>query len=260
MKIVLGHPKLFNKKLCNNIEHFKNLDKIIGNIKDELTKLDVEVIQPKNSQRKDISNALWFRDNFINVDNKLYLLNKTTSKERKPVEELSTINISGTKVDNYFIDGGDVIQHNDLIFVGLSDRTEKKSIDWFKKEFKKKEIIKITHHALHLDCCFCVLPNNLIIYSKKYIKSFPSFLKDRYKVHCIEEFMKEGEETNLATNILIIGKNIIAIDRKKFYKFYKFLQSMDFNLILIPFFNLWKDGGGIRCLTQWIDKGVLPVV
>ena len=142
----------------------------------------------------------------------------------------------------------------------MSDRTEKNSIEWFKKEFKKKEIIKIKHHALHLDCCFCVLPNQVIIYSKKYIKSFPSILRDRYKVYCIEDFMKDGEETNLGTNLLIIGNNIIAIDRKKFYKFYQFLESMDFNIIRIPFFNLWKDGGGVRCLTQWIDKGHLPIV
>ena len=71
--------------------------------------------------------------------------------------------------------------------------------------------------------------------------------------------MEEGEEPNLGTNLLIIGNNIITIDIKKFYKFYDFLKTMGFNVILIPFFNLWKDGGGIRCLTQWIDKGNLTI-
>ena len=270
MKIVIGYPKLINKKLCKNPEYFKNLGVIINRIKEELTKLEIEVVQPKQIEGNDICNSLWFRDNFINVDNKLYFLHKTTSKERKPIKELNTVKEfnamkdtrvkNGIIVENYFIDGGDIIQHNDVILVGLSDRTEKKAVEWFKSEFKNKEIIQIKHHSLHLDCCLCVLPNNVIVYSKKYVKSFPSKLRKKYKVYCLEDFMKKGEETNLGTNLLIVGKNIITIDIKKFYKFYDFLKTQGFNVILIPFFDLWKDKGGIRCLTQWIDKGNQIVV
>lgn len=260
MKIVLGHPKLFNKKLCKEPENFRNLDKILKNVKDELLKLNIEVIQPKKNRQRNICNSLWFRDNFINIDNKIYLLHKTTSNQRKPIQELSTINIKGKIVDKYFIDGGDVIQHKDTIFVGISGRTESNSIDWFRKELKKKKIIRIRHHALHLDCCFCVLPNNIIIYSKKYIKSFPSILKEKYKVYFLENFMDKNEEPVLGTNILVINKNILVLDQKKFYKFYQFLESLGYRIIRIPFYNLWKDGGGIRCLTQWIDKGELEIV
>ena len=150
MKIVIGHPKLINKKLCKNPEYFKNLGIIINRIKEELTKLDIEVVQPSLFQDNDICNSLWFRDNFINVDNKLYFLHKTTSKERHPIKELDTIKEftavkdtrvkNGIIVENYFIDGGDVIQHKDIILVGLSNRTERKAVEWFKSEFKKKEI------------------------------------------------------------------------------------------------------------------------
>ena len=67
--------------------------------------------------------------------------------------------------------------------------------------------------------------------------------------------------SNLATNVLIIKNTLLAIDMKKFSKLYDyFFESLGLNVVTIPFYNLWKDGGGIRCLTQWIDKSKLRII
>ena len=152
------------------------------------------------------------------------------------------------------MEGGDIIQHENTIYIGIGKRTELKAYKWLKQTFPNKKIIKIVHHALHLDCCFCILPNNTIIYSKKYIKSFPSILRETHKVKTIEEFIDKKTNPNLATNLLIINNTILAIDLEKFHRFYDYLKSLGFKVILVPFYNIWKDGGGIRCMTNWLHK------
>jgi N-dimethylarginine dimethylaminohydrolase len=254
MIICLGSSCIYNKSKCNNYPFFKNLSIIINRLKKELEILEIKVIQPTNFNKK-ICLSLWVRDIFINIDNTIYLLEKSTTNIRHPIEELKTTNIKGIKINDIFVDGGDIIQDNSTIFIGISSRTPLKSYYWFKKNFPNKNIIKIKHHALHLDCCFCVLPNNTIIYSKKYIKSFPSYLRKIYNIKYIEEFITKDVDSNLATNLLLIGNNIITADFKQFYNFYNYLRLLKFNVILIPFYDVWKDGGGVRCMTQWINSG-----
>jgi N-dimethylarginine dimethylaminohydrolase len=57
---------------------------------------------------------------------------------------------------------GDIIIDGDTIFVGKGRRTDNSGVQFLKGEFKNKEVIVVPHHALHLDCCFGVLPG--IIY------------------------------------------------------------------------------------------------
>ena len=40
----------------------------------------------------------------------------------------------------------------------------------------------------------------------------------------------------------------------KFKKFRTYLRKEGFNVIEISYGNLWREQGGIRCLTQWLDK------
>tara|TARA_B100000902_G_scaffold112836_1_gene114077 strand:- start:1397 stop:2188 length:792 start_codon:yes stop_codon:yes gene_type:complete len=262
MKICIGSDIVYNNTICKknkiNTNNLAELPSVLLNIKKILNNLNIKVIQPKNV-KVNTCMALWMRDSFINIDDKLYLLPNSYSKKRIPEEELKTINIEGEIVSHIYIDGGDIIQHNNTIFIGIGTRTKLEAYEWLKKEFPNKNIIKINHSALHLDCCFCILPNNTIIYSKKYIKSFPSLLRKKYTVTCVEEFINKNTNPNLATNLLIINNTILAADLTKFHRFYNYLESQGFHVILIPYYNIWKHGGGIRCLTQWIEKDNLSI-
>jgi len=258
MIIALGSPLIYKNKYCKkNKDRFKNLKKILKSIENELTKLKITVISPTKNSNAKLCRSLWLRDTFINIDNNLFSLPNTLSKYRKPQEELKTFNITSHTL-HLNMDGGDIIQHKNNIFIGIGKRTTIQSYNWLVKNFPNKNIIKIKHTALHLDCCFCVLPNNNILYSKKYIKKIPSAIKN-YKINLVEDFIDKGVNPNLATNILLINKTILAIDKIEFFGVYEFFVSLGLDVILIPFYNLWRDGGGIRCLTQWINKSNLTI-
>jgi len=249
----LGSNIIYNKSKCYNEQYFIKLSIVLKNIKHVLKNLNITVIQPINI-KANTCRTVWVRDICINIDNKMYLLVNTHNVRRSFIEELKTLNIKGEILDNIYMEGGDIIQDGNTIYIGIGKRTDINAYKWLKQTFPKKKIIKIIHYARHLDCCFCVLPNNTIIYSKKYIKSFPSILRKTHTVKTVEEFIDKRTNPNLATNLLIINNTIIAIDLEKFHKFYDYLKSMGFNVILIPFYDVWKKGGGIRCITQWINK------
>ena len=59
--------------------------------------------------------------------------------------------------------------------------------------------------------------------------------------------------TNLALNFLIIHNNIITTFNKNLKPLYEFLELFNYKLHFINFHNMQALGGGIRCLTQWIN-------
>ena len=63
--------------------------------------------------------------------------------------------------------------------------------------------------------------------------------------------MNEKDDANLATNYLLIGNTIIVADKKKFDRLYRFMESLGIEVVRIPFTNIFKGGGGVRCMTQW---------
>ena len=75
-----------------------------------------------------------------------------------------------------------------------------------------------------------------------------------YDCKTIESIIGKEIDPLLATNGLLIGNNIITTDQIKFKKFRNFLRSLGFNVIEIKYGTLWREEGGIRCLTQWLDK------
>ncbi len=149
------------------------------------------------------------------------------------------------------LDGGDLLIDKKNIFLGKGIRTDKSAELYIKKICPNYRIISIKHHALHLDCCMGILPNKKLLYSKKYIKKLPSFLRKEYDCYCVENYMNKNSDSNLAVNFLLIDNTIIIAYQKKFEKIYKLIESFNIKVITIPFSNISKGGGGVRCMTQW---------
>ena len=99
-----------------------------------------------------------------------------------------------------------------------------------------------------------VLPGKRLIYSTRYISNLPKILKSTYECTTVESIIGKDIDPLLATNGLLIDNNIITTDQIKFKKFRNFLRSLGFNVIEIKYGTLWREEGGIRCLTQWLDK------
>ena len=256
--IYLGSEYVYDDKSCNIQDKLK-LKKTLKMIEIEIKKLNVKVIRPKKLNLKNLCMSLWVRDTSINIENKIFLIPqmlKTNIYDRAKniKQEVAVIpfkNESDIVPHWVNLDGGDIIIDKKNIFIGNGKRSDKTADLFIKLHFPKFKIINIKHHALHLDCCLGILPNKKLLYSKKYIKKLPSFLRKEYDCYCVEDYMIENRESNLATNFLLIDKTILIAYQKKFEKIYKLIESFNIKVITIPFFNIFKGGGGIRCMTQW---------
>ena len=79
------------------------------------------------------------------------------------------------------LEGGDIIQNNEVIFIGIGKRTNKKGLSLI-KSISNKKIYEINHSTIHLDCCLVLLKNNIIVYTKKYIKYIPNVISKKFNL------------------------------------------------------------------------------
>ena len=261
--IYIGSHHVYNKDFCSVNQLRLKLKNTLDILEKELKKLDIKVIKPKKYKIENMCTALWTRDTSFLMNNKIYLLPhmlpikdklKSANRINQIENEVNVIPYKDKGIfvpDNVNLDGGDILVDHDTIFVGKNERTDNSGVKFLTDTFNNKNVIPIKHHSLHLDCCFAVLPNKIVLYSTKYIKKLPRIIRTNYMCLSIEDILYDCDDTNLATNFLIVGNNIITAERKKFKKLHDFLEKLGFNLILIPFENIYTMGGGIRCLTQW---------
>lgn len=261
MSILVGRADIYDIDICNGQPTFhyhmtRSITTITADLAQIIKDLGIKVKRPLKKNIK-ICRSLWTRDQSICVDNQIYffsdILPSTSPRNAKAIQ---TIPYNGKLVkENIIIDGGDIIQDGNIIYVGeSSERTDKSGLLWIKKTFPKHKVVPIKHNALHLDCCFSVMPNNHLLYSKQYISSLPQFVRKKYICKKVEDLLEKNVNTNLATNNLIIGNNIITTNQPKFKGVRSYLKKIGFNVIELKYGTLWRHGGGVRCLTQWITQ------
>tara|TARA_B100000780_G_C21003043_1_gene401351 strand:- start:165 stop:926 length:762 start_codon:yes stop_codon:yes gene_type:complete len=253
MSILLGNPFIDNECREKIITSTFVKKRILNDLKTTLQHLGIKVIQ---LAKNDLCNVIWMRDLFFKIDGKTFLCNNTTTDTLK-IDRRGEKYLVTKYLKNYIefpqnikIEGGDIIQHKNNIFVGVNERTNIAAYNLLKKMFPRKNVIRINHTLIHLDCCFTVLDNN-IFYSRQYVKSLPKNLKKDYSITVIEDILGDIDP-HLALNLLIIGKNIITTDTPDFKPFRTLLKHMGYTVYPIKYNNLLEEGGGIRCLTQWL--------
>ena len=166
------------------------------------------------------------------------------------------------------IEGGDVILHNDYIFIGTYDgidysnfktaRTNYKAIEFLKEKFSAKKIISFdliksdlepTKNALHLDCCLQPVGNGKLVACPN------AFLKvDQYE-WLVNHFGKENileislsEMSEMKCNFLSIDTNIV-VSEKSFARLNSWLRGLDIVVEEINYKEISKQGGLLRCST-----------
>ena len=240
-----------------------------------LDKYNIKVCRPENIEGL---NQIFTRDIAFVIEDKLVIPNIIKNREKetagidKILNEIAKEDIikmpKGARAE-----GGDVIPWNEYIFVGYSEkedfekytvaRTNKAGLEFLEISFSNKivkgfELNKSDENpkdnALHLDCCFSVMPNNHLLYSKQYISSLPQFVRKKYICKKVEDLLEKNVNADLATNNLIIGNNIITTNQPKFKGVRSYLKKIGFNVIELKYGTLWRHGGGVRCLTQWITQ------
>jgi len=267
MSILIGTPYIYNKEFCSSnsskIVSTSHKKKVLAQLESVFNSLHIKVTHIEHTKAKKLNNmctALWVRDIFVKIDDTHVLLPGVHKGEDGLVRENEYMTVRSL-FPSYItnddpkskLEGGDIIQDGNMILVGTNKRTNTQGSTFLTSHFKNKNVVTIPHKSLHLDCCLCILHNNIILYSKKSISKLPSQIESKYMCLDLETILGEKINTNLALNFIIIQKNVITAYNAKFKPLYDFLELMGYTIHHIKFFNLHELGGGVRCLTQWIN-------
>jgi N-dimethylarginine dimethylaminohydrolase len=172
------------------------------------------------------------------------------------------------------IEGGDVMLWKDYIFIGtykgsdykdyITARTNAAGVQFIKDLFPNKKVkefdlikskIEARDNALHLDCCFQPVGENKAIIYKRGFREEADYL---FLVHLFgEENLFEitrKEMYHMNSNVFSIDTNVV-VSEKKFSRLNKWLKKQGFIVEKIPYAEIAKQEGLLRCSTLPLIRG-----
>ena len=263
-------PKSRENILANTYPIEIDMVRELSELEDILVKHNVKVYRPEviNDYNQIFSRDIGFViDDFFIVANIL----PERSKEISAIDNVINL-ISEKRIINLpqecHVEGGDVILHNDYVFIGTYNgddytsfktaRTNYEAINFLKERFPEKKIISFdliksdidpTKNALHLDCCLQPVGNNKLVACPEAF-----FKRDQYE-WLINHFGKENileislnDMSEMHCNFFSIDTNIV-VSEKSFTKLNNWLRSFDIIVEEINYKEISKQGGLLRCST-----------
>ena len=219
-------------------------------------------------------NQVFSRDIFFVIGDKLVIPNilKHRREETEAVQylldEIDPENILRMPADAR-AEGGDVMPWNGHIFVGYSkpedfgnyevSRTNQEGVDFLVNQFKEWEVHAFElnksdtdprQNALHLDCCFQPVGKDKAILFQGGFKHQRDvdFLVDFFGKENIIEIDRE-EMYNMNSNVFSISPTVI-VSENKFDRLNSVLREMGFTVEAIPYSEISKQEGLLRCSTM----------
>ncbi len=235
-----------------------------------LKKYNVEIFRPEII--KDC-NQIFARDIAFVIEDKFIKSHILPDRDKeihaldKVIDQIDSENIITLPIEAH-VEGGDVMPWHEYIFVGIYSGadyadyiTARTNIDaaialqelFPHKTVKSFELRKSNtdarNNALHLDCCFqpigidkaIIHPNGFLVESEY------QFLVDLFGKENLFEITKE-EMYQMKSNIFSISENVI-ISEKNFTRLNTWLRSQGFTVEEVPFSEISKQGGLLRCTT-----------
>lgn len=163
-----------------------------------------------------------------------------TLQSRLPVQQLQA---------PVFIDGGDILQTENTVFIGLSKRTNKEAVKAL-QAFTSKQVIPVqVKQGLHLKTSVSTLGQNLLIINPSNVDTEP-FRKF--------EWIEVDEEEAHAANCLGVGEFVIL--PSGFSKLEQKIQKYGFSILTVDISEFQKADGGVTCLSLLIETSIIPGV
>ena len=235
-----------------------------------LEKYDVQIFRPKII---DNYNQIFTRDIGFVIDDKFIKANILPDREQE-IEAISHVmdqigkdNIIQLPEDAH-VEGGDVMLHNNHIFVGtfygkdypdyITARTNTKAVEYMKELFPEKEVVSFNlrksnneprDNALHLDCCFQpVGKNKAILYEGGFLdeKEY-QWLVDFFGKENIFEITRD-EMYDMNSNVFSISEEVV-ISEMKFKRLNAWLRKNGMTVEEVPYAEISKQEGLLRCST-----------
>lgn len=220
-----------------------------------LEKAGVHVVRTSAFPRKtsDGKTALFTRDPAFVLNNELII--GKLSKEgrryesdgmRRIRDEHDYIDLANNK-EGAFIEGGDIINlGNNIVIVGIGQRTNEKGFEQLTQLFPNYEFIGVKHSDLHLDVLFAVLSSNKVL--ADIIKLPEEFIKWIENMGYLVIPGDPNEQISLGCNVLTLDENtVVAVAENTITN--ERLRHNGVNVIEVSMPNVIKKGGGPRCLT-----------
>ena len=270
-------PKVFDVYDPRSLYHIKNnsypnevdVKKDVESFYKILIKHNVDVLRPSNIKN---CNQVFARDLGFAISNIFFQSNIVPNREEELIgisDTISTLDAGVVKLPDYMhIEGGDVVVHNDKIFIGtysgddysdlITARTNQESIVYLEKMIPSKEIMSVDikksntdiyKNVLHLDCCFQPIGKSKAIIC-------PDSFVDKNDVDYIinyfgksNSYITHGQEAYmLISNLLVLSPEVIVSD-KRFKKLNTWLEKKGFLVEKISYESVSKMSGLFRCST-----------
>jgi len=249
----------------NELDMIKEMDAFAA----VFEKHDVQVFRPE--VLKDC-NQIFSRDIAFVIGNKLIKANILPEREKEFEAILHVLEYINPEhiihaPEEVHVEGGDVMPWNDYIFVGtytaadypdwITARTNAAAVDFLKKQFPNKKVKSFElrksenarENALHLDCCFqplgkgkAILHRNGFLVEEEY-----QWLVDFFGKENIFEITSE-EMYNMFSNVFSISPEIV-VSENNFTRLNTWLQEQGFTVETIPYAEIAKQEGLLRCST-----------
>jgi N-dimethylarginine dimethylaminohydrolase len=248
----------------------KDMVEEIETVASILKKHDVEVLRPHIIEGY---NQIFSRDIGFVIDDKFVFANILPDREKeiKAIDFVLNTFEEGKKIklpEHCHIEGGDVMPHGDYILVGtyrgddyssfITARTNVKAVDELQKLFPHK-IVKSFNlrksntdpksNALHLDCCFQPVGDNLAIIHKHGFLEEEEFnwLVNLYGKDQVFEIDAQ-EMYDMNSNIFSISEKVVISD-PYFKRLNAWLISKGMQVETVEYREIAKQEGLLRCST-----------
>ncbi len=218
-----------------------------------------EIVQPSIDEEIGLG-QMYVRDPAFVIGNSVFLGNLFSPERRKEIrgfadfiEKTNPKNIykldSTNKINNAFIEGGDVIIDYPYVFVGLSNiATNLEGIKWLQSKLGSTyKVIPLEFNdksILHLDCIMTIIGEKKGIIHKNALKLPLPYPLNEY------DFIEVDSKTRseLGTNVFVINPTTIVV-QERHKKLQTDLINKGYKIEIIKF-NMHSDlGGAFRCVT-----------
>jgi len=179
-----------------------------------------------------------------------------------------------TAPEDIHMEGGDVLLWNDHIFVGTykgddyasynTARTNMKGVEFIRDLFPKKEVKEFNliksmtnprANALHLDCCFQpVGKDKAIVFPGGFIDQEDyQYLEDLFGLENLFQITAD-EMYQMFSNVFSIAPDVV-VSEKQFTRLNNWLREQGFTVEEIPYHEIGKQEGLLRCSTLPLMRG-----
>ncbi len=218
-------------------------------------------------------NQIFSRDIAFVIEDKIYHANILPDRENEFEAIQHVLDLIDSKKlvrppEEVHVEGGDVMPWNDYIFVGtytaadypsyITARTNKAAVAFLQQEFPNKTVksfelrksnTNAKENALHLDCCFQPLGKGKAILHRN------GFLVEEEYQWLVNYFGKENvfeitaeEMYQMYSNVFSISPEVV-VSEKNFTRLNKWLKEQGFTVEEIPYAEIAKQEGLLRCST-----------